>query len=215
MSDKQSVVQAVRDAFGSNQYPGDACLQGSTEGCEPYDEVGPFQGKTDWQKLDAAFLDARAAALSFFSEAGFRFFLPAYLTADLHDQLKLADPVFSLTGGFSDVDVETSVGNRLFVIKSGKSDLINPRRYGAATLEDYARYRLSVFTREEAVAIVAYLEYQRDSDAHGTHRAAMDVALNEFWCVPSRTAPTAANLQVHPQRRAEFVAAVRETNDIR
>ena len=91
MGDKPTALQTIRDAFGANAYRDDAYLQGNTEGTEAYEEKGPFRGKTDWQKLNAAFLDAHAAALSFFSEAGFRFFLPAYLVADLpsgHDRGK-------------------------------------------------------------------------------------------------------------------------------
>jgi hypothetical protein len=46
-------------------------------------------------------LDGHANALGYFSEAGFRFFLPAYLIADLHGQLNTADPLFHMTHGFS------------------------------------------------------------------------------------------------------------------
>lgn len=46
-------------------------------------------------------LDAHYSALSFFSEAAFRFFFPAYLIADLRGELRTADPLFHLTGGFS------------------------------------------------------------------------------------------------------------------
>jgi hypothetical protein len=215
MSDTQTTLQAIRDAFGSNQYPGDPYLQGSSDGCEPYEEIGPFQGKTDWQKLDAAFLDAHAAALSFFSEAGLRFFLPAYLAADLQDQLKSANPLFSLTGGFSDFRADTMVGGRRFAVNGGKSELINPRRYGATTSEDYARYRLAVFTREEAGAIVAYLQCKCDSDVHGVHRVAITAALNEFWLERSRTAPTASELEKHLDEKAAFVAALREASGVR
>jgi hypothetical protein len=212
MSDKQTTIQTSRDAFGANAYPGDAYLQGSTEGTEPYEEIGPFHGKTDWQKLDAAFLDAHAAALSFFSEAGFRFFLPAYLVADLQDQLKSADPSFALTSGFSDFRVDMTVGGRHFVAKAGKSELLNPRRYGAATSYDYARYRLSIFTREEAASIVAYLECKRDSDIYRTNWDKVDIALNAFWRERSTTAPTGTDLWDHLNEKAAFVAALREAS---
>ena len=83
--DRESVVRMIRDAFGGNEYPGDPFLQGSFDGCEPFEEVGAFRGKADWISLEAEFLDAHADALSFFSQSGFRFFLPAYLVADLFD----------------------------------------------------------------------------------------------------------------------------------
>ena len=153
------VVDVVERAFGDNEYPGDAWLQGSREGEEPFKECGAFVGQTDWRALAPEFLDQHYVVLSFFSEAGFRFFMPAFLIADLRDQLRTADPVFHLVGGFSDFSVTHRVGDRDFVIRSGSTQFINPRRYGASRFIDYARQRLSVFCREEAAAIVSYLEH--------------------------------------------------------
>src|SRR5262249_42899640 len=154
----------IRQAFDANAYPGDQFLQGSFEGCEPYDEVGAFIGKADWTQLDAAMLDGHYCALSFFSEAGFRHFIPAYLIADLRGELKTADPLFHLCHGFSSFSTEVPVLSTTFRRSSGGDVLLNPRRYGAMTWRDHARQRLSVFTREEAAAIVAYLRYQRQED---------------------------------------------------
>ena len=56
------------------------------------------------------------------------------------------------------------VSGRTFTRRSGRTQFVNPRRFGAMTFCDYARFRLSVFTREEAGAIVAYLEFKRDED---------------------------------------------------
>ena len=106
MLDKEAVIEKISEAFGANHYPGDNFLQGSFEGSEPYDEIEPFKGQDDWQKIDPVLLDAHYAALSFFSEAALRFFLPAYLVADVRDQLQTADPLFTLVHGFSDLAVE-------------------------------------------------------------------------------------------------------------
>jgi hypothetical protein len=208
MSDKDAVIERIRQAFGGNEHPGDQFLQGSFEGCEPYDEVGPFTGKTDWQSVEADFLDAHASALSFFSEAGFRFFLPAYLIADVHGQLKTADPLFHVTHGFSDSSVEIATNARVFLVKIGKSVLVNPRRYGALATYDYARYRLSVFAREEAAAIVAYLKYKRDCDEDGFNTAAIDAALSLFWLERAETAPTVEELRRHVKEQEEYFAAL-------
>ena len=77
----EGVIQAIHDGFRWSTYPGDAWLQGSTEGCEPFEEVGPFRGRSDWTAIEPAFLDAHYCALSFFSEAGF--FAAAFLAAGL------------------------------------------------------------------------------------------------------------------------------------
>jgi hypothetical protein len=210
MREKADVLQMIRDAFGKNEYPGDAFLQGSTEGCEPYDEVAPFRGIAEWEKLEPGFLDAHAAALSFFSEAGLRFFLPAYLIADVRGQLKSADPLTPLTHGFSDVEVKVTVNNRHFILRTGKSELLNPRRYGAATFYDYAKYRLSIFTREEAQAIVAYLEYKRDLDVRTPDRTRIDAALASYWNARAANAPVSESLRQYIKEKDEFVAASRK-----
>jgi hypothetical protein len=48
------------------------------------------------------------------------------------------------------------------------------------TFYDYARYRLSVFTREEARAIVFYLDYKLYSDPEELNSEEINAALNLF-----------------------------------
>jgi len=209
MSDREVVIEKIQRAFAGNEHPGGRFLQGSFEGCEPYEEVGPFESEGDWRSIDADFLDGHATALSFFSEAGFRFFLPAYLISDLRGQLQTADPLFHLTHGFSDWTTEVPAGDRTLVMRHGRSAFINPRRYGAMTSYDYARYRLSVFTREEANAIVAYLEFKRDVDPDLIDSEAIDAALDSFWLERARTAPQAASLARYLTEQEEYLAAIR------
>jgi hypothetical protein len=208
MSDKEAVIEKIQRAFARNEHPGGRFLQGSFEGCEPYEEVGPFENEEDWRGIDADFLDGHANALSFFSEAGFRYFLPAYLISDLRGQLQTADPLFHLTHGFSDWTTEVPAGDGTLVLRHGKSAFINPRRYGAMTSYDYARYRLSVFTREEAKVIVAYLEFKRDLDPNVIDRQAIDAALESFWLQRARTAPQAESLEQYLAEQEEYLAAI-------
>jgi hypothetical protein len=210
VKDTESVIRLIHDAFGKNEYPGDSYLQGSIEGCEPFEEVGPFQGKTDWTRLEAEFLDAHAGALSFFSQEGFRFFLPAYLVADLYGRLRTADPLFHLTHGFSDSSVDVPAKGRTFRKKIGKSALVNPRRYGATTFHDYAKYRLSSFTREEAAAVVAYLECRRNDASTSFETEAIDAALDSYWRERAKAAPSAEILRRHLDEETEYLDAIRE-----
>ncbi len=209
MKDIEDIIKEIHEAFGNNEYPGDTFLQGSFEGCEPFEEVGPFKGKSSWRTVDPSFLDGHASALSFFSESGFRFFLPAYLIADLQGKLSTADPLFHLTHGFSDSTVKVPTKAGVFTRKLGKSVLLNPRRYGAITFYDYARYRLSVFTKEEASAIVCYLQYKRDSDSFGLDRNSIDGALNSFWLERSLKAPSAESMKRHMDEEKEYFAGLK------
>lgn len=193
--DKEAVLAKIYSAFGGNPYPGDPFLQGSFEGDEPYEEVGAFVGKKDWRSIPLEFLDAHYSAISFFSEAGFRFYLPAYLVADLNDRLNTADPVFHLTHDFFEGIMEIDINSRKFLLKPDKSTFVNPRRYGAMTVYDYALRRLSVFTREEAQAIVSYLEYKRDTSDMPLDKPRIESALGTFWRDRARSAPTAEDLK--------------------
>ena len=212
MIQKEDVIKQIHAAFDGNHYPGDTGLQGSYEGCEPYEEVGSFKGVTDWRILNADMLDAHCDALSFFSEVGFRFFLPAYLIADLQGELRTADPLFHLTGGFCAQSVEIPTRTHVLSRKHGGEVPLNPRRYGAISFADYARFHLSVFTKEEARAIVGYLDYVRDRDLHHNHRNQIDTALNSFWLDRAQTAPSREDLKKHLQEEKEFIAG-REAMD--
>lgn len=212
MLSASDLIERIHAAFAGNEYPGDPWIQGSHEGCEPAEEVGPFVGQR-WETLDPALLDGHYSALSFFSEAGFRFFLPAFLIADLRDQLRTADPLSHLTGGFYDGSIDAPVGSRTFVRRFGGSVPLNPRRYGAIRFGDYARYRLSVFTREEAQAIVSYLEYKREQETIPLLRGHIDAALESFWRERAAAAPTAEELRQQVEEDRAYVAALQARRD--
>ncbi len=196
MTDRDALVAVIDRTFTSD-HPGDAFLQGSFEGCEPFDEVGAFAGQADWRALEPGFLDEHASALSFFSEAGLRHYLPAYLVADVRGELRTADPLFPLIHGFSELGLEVPAEDGATHHRSGGRVLLGPRRYGALTWDDASRHRLSVFCREEAAAIVAYLEFRRASDELGVDAPRIEAALTRFWHDRARLAPTRGDLDRH------------------
>ena len=65
LTGRETVIEKIEAAFAGNESPGGCFLQGSFEGCEPYDEVGPFEKLEDWRGIEAGFLDNHANALSF------------------------------------------------------------------------------------------------------------------------------------------------------
>jgi hypothetical protein len=197
-----AIIEKVRGAFRRVPYPGDAFLQGSFDGCEPYDEIQHFKGKTEWAGLEPAFLDQRYCAPGFFSEAAFRFFIPAWIVADLRDSLQTADPCFQLTNGFADQRYTPADAAGGPPWEWGGSVLINPRRYGAIRWMDYSRHRLSVFAREEAAAIADYLRFRRER-SRGENDEEVRVigeALDLFWLERARSAPTQDDLEARVQR---------------
>jgi hypothetical protein len=84
-----------------------------------------------WQSAHPELLARCYSALSFLADFGFRYFLPAYLRADLLGYESNAGPVFHLTYGQQDCD-----------------------------LHGYSIERFLPFDRAERVAIIHYLEFK-------------------------------------------------------
>ena len=168
MMKAEALKDRIRAVFAGVEYPGDQRLRGSDEGDEPFEVEAAFQGRHDWRALEAEFIDRApdglASALSFFSHAAFRFYLPAYLIADIEGRLERVDPVFQLTHGLDD---------------RSRGEQINPLRHGEMVWFDYAHERFQAFTREEAAAVVAYLTYRRDLDE--CQRDSIDEAIRNYW----------------------------------
>lgn len=169
--DRDTLKAQIVSAFESVEYPGDWCLRGSNEGDEPYLVEEEFKGKVDRYALPSEFLDKApdgyATALFFFSDEAFRYYLPAYLLADLDGQLETVTPVFNLTHG---LDAES------------QAKPVNPRRYGERTWSDHARCKFAMFDADQAAAIVGYLEVIREASESEQERASITQALESYWC---------------------------------
>jgi hypothetical protein len=170
---REAIKAQVRDAFAEVERPGNWALAGSTEGFEPGRVAQEFADKDDWRTIDAAFLDQSpgglSSALSFLSDEAFRYFLPAFLLADLDGALDAVDPAFHLWHGLTD---------------DTKSQRVNPRRYGDRTWLDSRRHKFAVFTEAEARAIVAYLRHRQARDPLDAERIAE--ALRNYWLPRAR-----------------------------
>jgi hypothetical protein len=161
----------IREAFTQATYPGDDCLRGSEQSEEPFLLEEEFRGRTDWRALDARFIDRApdsfGTALSFFSPQAFRFYLPAYLLADIDGGLRQSDPVFHLCYGLDD---------------KTKDRRVNPNLYGDQTWFQLQKERFALFTQPEASAMVAYLRYMRDSGRLVDFEVqSVDEALTNYW----------------------------------
>ena len=171
MEARSALKARIVAAFAALEYPDDWCLSNSREGTEPALLEAEFKGQRDWRALDAAFIDQApdgyGSALSFFSDEAFRFYLPAYLLADLDGKLQQANPLFALTHGLDD---------------ASRGQQINPRRYGERTWFEYARYKFAVFDSAQRQAIAGYLAYQlENAEITGLEKKQIREALHNYW----------------------------------
>jgi hypothetical protein len=168
LTDRDRLKAQIAAAFSAVERPANWALAGSTEGFEPALVIEDFKDKADWRSLDATFLDQApqgyASALSFLSDEAFRYFLPAYLIADLDGRLRRVDPSFPLTYGLDD---------------EMKDRRVNERRYGDRTWMDAKRHQFSVFKPKEAAAIMAYLEFKLVSNQY--ERPRIEQAIRNYW----------------------------------
>jgi len=206
MGNKEDVIAKIRQAFRGNESPGDPYLQPYPAGYDLSDEIKAFKGILRWEDASSSLLDENPDAISFFSETGFRLFLPAYLIADLNNELTCVEPQFHLVYGFSDRFVTLPIAGVDTEKLIGKSEFVNPIQYGAMTWFDRFRFRLSVFPREEAQAIVAYLECKKSlDDSYALVVEEIDAALDLFWHDRAQNAPLKSNLKSHIEQQQSYV----------
>lgn len=157
------LLTRLHAAFADVPHPGDDALT-SSFGEEADALREDFRGKNDWRALDAAFLDraGQGSALAFFTDEALRFYLPAYLAADLEGGLSLVLPEGRLTTFLT----EQSEGQRLAAT------------YGGGTMGERARRCFGAFTRPQVEVIVAYLEWKLTQEpGHLT----VAQALEHYW----------------------------------
>jgi hypothetical protein len=166
--DHQRLIAGIEAAFRAVEHPGDWNLTDSLQGDEPLLLVQVFKGKHFWSELDAAFLDQApdgyGSALSFFSIAAFRFYLPAYMICDVKGALPHLNVAFHLTHG---------------LLSEDKDKKVNERLYGQRTLRDDAMHRFSVFDRSQSATIADYLHFKAVADP--CSRRDVEEALANFW----------------------------------
>lgn len=178
---RASLVAQIRSAFEHTPYPGDQQLCGSSQGDEPAGYALEFRG-LDWRTIHPDFLSYNYASLSFFSAEGFRYFLPAYLVADVLGLLDSGDPEFHLTHGLVDDNSSATIES---LAKSGELSgealelARESQRRPPVDWYQYTVQRLSGFTREEKKAIVAYLRYAAEHSEFSQPR--VEAALNRYW----------------------------------
>jgi hypothetical protein len=166
--DVADLVAQIRAAFDEVPYPGDdsLCVVVEQDNDETAIVALEFQG-LDWREIHPALIAYNYAALNVFTPDGFRYFLPAYLIADLVDVgiPSGADPVFNLTQGLAEDD-DTEV---------------TPPKPDEPTTDWFAQSAggMAAFSRPEREAIVHYLEYRAQLDADAA--AEIEPALDLYW----------------------------------
>lgn len=93
--DAGALIVAIEEAFADVPPPTADAMVDSRMDDEPAEYGMEFRG-ADWRRLHPDFLSRHYASLSFFTDAAFHYFLPAYLIADLLGSPGNANPQFHL-----------------------------------------------------------------------------------------------------------------------
>ncbi|KWT66906.1 hypothetical protein APY04_2313 [Hyphomicrobium sulfonivorans] len=162
-----AIIEELKTAFPAKRSKRFVPMVNSVYGDEPFLIKAEFTDKDDWTKLTPEWLDVvpkgLASALSFLSNEAIRFYIPAFLAADLNGALDRVDPTFTLFHGFDN---------------SSRHRRISPTK--DETWTDFARHRWDHLTQAQAIAIVHYLEWRIEQDGLFMHRETTE-ALATYW----------------------------------
>jgi hypothetical protein len=174
----QVLKHHICEAFADVLYPGDGYLVAHANDGDVYTWTKEaFSGQDDWRTLDPTFLDESfngwGSALSFFTPSAFRFYLPAYLLADLDKPLEQGSPYVALCFGLSAADQAKP---------TSRKTRREARYRGGQTKFMLRSQRFADFTPSQASAVVAYLRYilQHRGMAEST-REMITEALQLYW----------------------------------
>lgn len=175
----RNLFEKIMLAFDATPYPGDNRLCGSDQGDEPAEYALEFRG-LNWRTIHPDFLSYNSASLSFFSDTAFRYFLPAFLIADLLENESNADPIFHLTHGLlsgeslqveeEPIEAEVLPGELLPLVKNEQTN--NFDWYQIAVR------KFSYFNLQEREAIVSYLTFRKSDEYLGSE---IKKALEKYW----------------------------------
>lgn len=163
----KELIDKIEQAFADVRYPGDNELTDSTHAEESAALVEDFTGRTIWQDVDVGFLnqapDGWGSALAFFSARAFRFYLPAYLIADIRGELDYPDPVSRLCSPVTPLGANRRIANI----------------WGGGTMGERATAEFAEFNAAQVSAVVAYLWWKLE--ACGGHNPTIEQALESYW----------------------------------
>jgi hypothetical protein len=155
------LIQKITAAFSEVEYPGDEHLVNDSYGDEPDLVRKHFAGHNNWKNLTHEFLDFDGA-LSFLSDKAFRFYIPAFITADIAEKLDLNDPTVRLCWPLTPQAENEKIA----------------KVWGGGTLGERAKKCFDEFSKEQAFAIISYLNWRL---SHDKHNYMIEQAMNNYW----------------------------------
>jgi hypothetical protein len=160
-SNENELIQKIVTAFSDAEFPENDHLVNNSYGEEPALVRHHFFGQNKWNSLSPEFMDFDGA-LSFFSDEAFRFFIPAFMIADINEQLNFNNPAVRLCWAVT----PQSENNKIAEV------------FGGGTIGERAKACFEKFSEEERSAIVSYLKWKLVKDESDLIIAQ---ALKHYW----------------------------------
>lgn len=191
--DVAALCREIDAAFADTPYPADDSLCDDLRDPEPAEIALELRG-VKWQYAHPTLLAQCYLALSFLQPEAFRYFLPAFLIADLCGFESNADPVFTLTIGLYDERIDRinrsaireivdAEGNHVKWVSVSFQETLDELEKTQGPITDSSMYeytvnKLALFNRQERIAIIHYLEFQARDESHSPR---IRQALGNYW----------------------------------
>lgn len=183
----RELILQIRSAFDATPCPSNEEICEYSDNSELAEYIFML-GSTDWKTLHPDFLANYQTALSFITPQAFRYFLPAYMIADLMqpempEALKLGDLLFDLAYGFADEEHKRAYR----ALDEDEAELYGEELLRAQEALDsripfdsfeHAAKKCSLFNARERGAIIQFLRYKATDE---DRKAIIELALKHYW----------------------------------
>jgi hypothetical protein len=155
------LIEKITAAFAELPFPGNDNLVGPSYGEETMLVKEHFSNHSSRENLTPAFIDFDGA-LSFFSNEAFRYYISAFMIADIHEKLDFNNPVIRLCWPVTPQSENQKIAEV----------------HGGGTIGERAKVCFELFTEEQVQAIVAYLNWKLEKDEDDL---LIKQALENYW----------------------------------
>lgn len=165
---KEVLIKKIQDAWPLNDLP--FKIIDSNEGEEPELLAKEFSKKPKWNSLKPDFLDSTpdgyGTALCFFGNEAFRYYIAAFMIADINSKLNCVTPSRHLTHGLTN---------------DTKDEKINPLRFGEKTWFNACQSKFSLFNKNQISCIIEYLKFMSDADPFNNNPTETKESISNYW----------------------------------
>jgi len=178
------ISEQIRKAFQTVKHPGkDRLIREGSGGTTEAEDIVQAFGDTSWQQVSGETLRYENAAMSFFSEAAFVYYLPAYMLFKL-EHFSEADVVPDNLVSQLTMPAATDFIEAMGYVQEMPPELSGILMGAADNIDEHIRWfrdKTTLLSNEQSATVLSFLHYLNNNYADNFADGQIEKAINRYW----------------------------------